>query len=662
MQTTSTDFRTILKEYWGYDDFRGIQHEIIESICAGRDTLGLMPTGGGKSITFQVPALASKGICIVITPLIALMKDQVEHLRRKGIKATAVYMGMSHEKVVTTLENCIFGDYKLLYISPERIGSELFQAKLAHMNVSFICVDEAHCISQWGYDFRQSYLQIKQIRKMVPHAPILALTATATPDVIKDIQQQLEFREENVFKMSFERKNLAYIIQKAENKEDSVRRLLRDHDGSVIIYVRNRQLTKELADKLNEWGYSATHYHAGLSDTEKDNKQTKWQSDKIRIMVSTNAFGMGIDKPDVRLVIHYGVPDAIESYFQEAGRAGRDGQPSKAILLYNAKDIKTLKRRVSETYPEQEEMRTLYEEVCCYLQVATGFGQGIRREFNIIDFCRKFHHFPTFVESSLQLLTKAGYIEYTDSDEGTSRLMINYTREELYHIQENNHETDLILQSLFRQYPGLFSRYVNIDEVYIANATGLTTEKVYNELKMLTHQHILTYIPRKNIPHITFTRERREAKNIVFPQEIYEKRKANMQQRIDAMTEYVTQDDTCRNRFLLKYFGERISDDCGQCDICVDNAKVKHPASILIHRISNFITGKQDEEDKRYEEEVHRTKDALIKQIEEAGSIHPFMLNLDDLDPEIAKEVIQQMSDDKEITTDSTFRISLRKK
>ncbi|MCQ2196484.1 MAG: RecQ family ATP-dependent DNA helicase [Bacteroidaceae bacterium] len=651
----------LLHEHFGYDSFRGIQREIIESIMSGKDTLGLMPTGGGKSITFQIPALACQGTCIVVTPLIALMKDQVNHLRKKGIKATAVYTGMTHEKVITALENCILGDYKLLYISPERICNELFQAKLAHMNVSFICIDEAHCISQWGYDFRPSYLLIKQIRKMVPHAPILALTATATLPVIDDIQQQLEFKQNNVFRMSFERKNLAYIVQKAEEKESAIKRLLDENEGSIIIYTRNRQQTKEYADKILSWGHTAIHYHAGLSNAEKDDRQAKWQDGKIRIMVSTNAFGMGIDKSDVRLVIHAGVPDSVEAYFQEAGRAGRDGAPARAILLYNSTDIKTLRRRVDEAFPTKEQIRQIYLEVCCYYELAIGFGQGMRKEFNLQDFCRKFRHFPTMVESALGILTKSGYIEYTDAEEGASRMMINVTRDELYHIPDTDKRAENILQALFRQYSGLFVHLVTIDESLIAKATSLTMDEVYHELKELNHRGIITFIPRKNIPHITFTRERRDAATIRIPYEVYEARRDNLQKRIEAMIGYLTEDDTCRSSYLLSYFGEKDTHPCGQCDICTEYDETGHPVMNLLRKVASIFSTHTTPKQEQYEKEYADIKQSLIAQLKEAGSIHPFMLDFDNYNEEIVKDVIKQMSDDGEIITDDTFRISLSK-
>ena len=391
----STLSSQLLKKYWGYDDFRGIQREIIESIGSGHDTLGLMPTGGGKSITFQVPALAQEGVCIVITPLIALMKDQVQNLRRRGIRAAAIYSGMAHDQVLTTLENAVFGAVKLLYVSPERLSSELFRTKLRHMKVSFITVDEAHCISQWGYDFRPSYLEIADIRHELPGVPVLALTATATPAVVDDIQQRLEFTERRVFRMSFERKNLAYIVRDAADKRDELIHILSNVAGSAIVYVRSRRRTKEIADLLNDAGISATFYHAGLDTADKDQRQKSWQQDEVRVMVATNAFGMGIDKPDVRIVLHIDCPDSIEAYFQEAGRAGRDGQKSYAVLLYNGNDQRKLLKRIADTFPEKDYIRKVYDHLAYYYQVATGSGYNMTFEFNVDDFCQKFRHFPS---------------------------------------------------------------------------------------------------------------------------------------------------------------------------------------------------------------------------------------------------------------------------
>lgn len=652
------NYKKILKEYWGFDDFRGIQYEIIKSICEGKDTLGLMPTGGGKSLTFQIPAIASEGICIVITPLIALMKDQVEHLREKGIKAAAIHMGLSHEKVIITLENCIFGDYKLLYISPERLGSELFQKKLSHMHVSFICIDEAHCISQWGYDFRPSYLQIKQIRKLVPNVPVLALTATATTRVVADIQEQLGFHKENVFRMSFERKNLAYKVYKSTDRIKSLKLILKEKEGSCIIYCRNRQKCKELTETLQEWGYTSTYYHAGLTNSEKDERQKKWQKGKTRIMVATNAFGMGIDKADVRLVIHIGIPDAIESYFQEAGRAGRDGLSSEAILLYDGNDTKTLKKRIDEAFPAKEIIKNIYEEICCYLKIAIGYGQGQRREFNLVDFCKKFHHYPTIVEGALSLLTKAGYIIYTDSEEPTSRVMFNIKRDDLYRIQANEQEKAKIIQCLLRQYEGLFVKFVAIDEKNLSSETNLSEERIYNILRTLTQQHILTYIPKKSIPHITFTHERKEKNEIHFNKVIYEERRNILKEQIENMLEYVTEENNCRNRFLLEYFGEEIKTECGHCDICEEKNKQQSITKEIKNKLKNVFTI-TNQKTSQQKETINNIKKIIIRNLRENGKTHPFSLNMEDYDTELIRQAMDELVEENTIRMDENLWIEL---
>ena len=562
-------YLSILKEYWGYDNFRGIQREIIESIGSRRDTLGLMPTGGGKSITFQVPALAQQGICIVVTPLIALMKDQVQNLRQRGIKAAAIYSGLSREEILVTLENCIFGDYKFLYVSPERLGSELFQIKLRHMKVSFITVDEAHCISQWGYDFRPSYTRIAEIRKNLPDTPVLALTATATPEVVKDIQKKLDFKEENAFRMSFERKNLAYVVRTTENKPNELTHILTNLSGSAIVYTRNRKACREVANELCKQGFTATFYHAGLTNAEKDLRQQDWQQDKTRIIVSTNAFGMGIDKPDVRLVVHLELPDSPEAYFQEAGRAGRDGLPAYAVLLYNKSDRTRLARRIPDTYPDKEFISTIYEHLCYYYQMAVGDGMNVTYEFNMEEFCRNFKHFPVPTDSALRLLTRAGYIEYTDEQENTSRLMFLLRRDELYRLHELPPLHEKLIQWVLRCYGGVFSDYVYIDESLLAKQTGYTREQVYEGLTGLTRRRILHYVPRKKTPYITFTCKRVDTERILLLPAIYEERKEKYKQRIEAMTHYASCDNRCRSRMLLHYFGERNEHNCGNCDVCL---------------------------------------------------------------------------------------------
>lgn len=566
---TEDKYHIILKQYWGYDDFRGIQQEIIHSIGSGKDTLGLMPTGGGKSIAFQVPALAQEGICIVITPLIALMKDQVENLKKRGIKAAAIYSGLTHNEILVTLENCIFGDYKFLYVSPERLSSELFLTKLKRMRVSFITVDEAHCISQWGYDFRPSYIRIADLRKVVPQAPVLALTATATPEVVKDIQDKLLFRQEHVFKMSFTRKNLAYVVRHTEDKESELLHIINSIPGTVIVYCRSRKGCRDLAAQLEERGLTATFYHAGLSNCEKDERQRLWQTDQCRVMVATNAFGMGIDKPDVRLVVHMDVPDSPEAYFQEAGRAGRDGRKAYAVLLYNASDKTKLMKRIPDTFPDREFIKEIYEHICYYYQMAMGDGLNVTREFNLNEFCRNFKHFPVPTDSALRILTRAGYLEYIDEQENDSRLIFLVRRDELYHLDGLEPEYESLLQAVLRSYGGVFSDYITIDETLLGKQTGLSRDMVYRGLIALGKRRIISYIPYKKTPYIRFAQKRVETERILISREIYENRKEKYEARIQAMIDYATRDDLCRSRMLLAYFGETSEENCLACDVCL---------------------------------------------------------------------------------------------
>ncbi len=573
---TIDNYKEILHHYWGYDDFRGIQREIIESIGSGHDTLGLMPTGGGKSITFQVPALAQEGTCIVITPLIALMKDQVDNLRRKGIKAAAIYSGLTHEEIIITLENAIFGAVKLLYVSPERLLSELFQTKLRHMKVSFITVDEAHCISQWGYDFRPSYLQIAQIRKLVPDVPVLALTATATPQVVDDIQERLKVQKDqsfNVFKMSFERKNLAYVVRHADDKIGELIHILKSTKGSAIVYARSRRRTKEYSEIINEAGISATFYHAGLDASVKDQRQREWQENKHRVMVATNAFGMGIDKPDVRVVVHVDCPDSIEAYFQEAGRAGRDGLKAYAVLLYNNSDERKLLKRISDSFPEKEYIRQVYEHLAYYYQIGVGSGYGHTFEFNIDKFCHNFRHFPIQVDSALKILQRAGYIEYTEEQDNQARVMFTVSRNDLYRLENNSPNEDKIITALLRSYGGLFTDYNYIDEAYLATITQLQPQQVYLTLKSLSQRHILHFIPQKKTPFIRYTQRREDKEYVQLMPEVYEERKSQFAERINSMILYATCDDICRSRQLLRYFGEKNDHNCKQCDVCLSHRK-----------------------------------------------------------------------------------------
>lgn len=561
-------YHDILKQYWGYDSFRDLQEEIITSIGDGKDTLGLMPTGGGKSITFQVPALAKEGICIVITPLIALMKDQVQNLRKRGIKAIAIYSGMSRQEIIIALENCIFGNYKFLYISPERLDTEIFRAKLRSMKVSMITVDESHCISQWGYDFRPAYLKISDIRDLLPGIPVLALTATATPEVVKDIQQRLNFREENVFRMSFERTNLAYIVRKTENKTGELLHILNKLPGSAIVYVRSRRKTKEITELLTHEDITADFYHAGLDNATKDLRQKRWQSGESRVMVATNAFGMGIDKPDVRLVVHMDLPDSPEAYFQEAGRAGRDSQKAFAVILFSKQDKATLHKRIADTFPDKDYIKDVYEHVQYFYQMAMGDGRGCMYDFNLEEFCRKFKHFPVPADSALKILTQAGYIEYTDEQDNASRIIFTLRRDELYKLREMGEVAEKLIQSILRSYTGVFTDYAYISEAALSVRTGLSRQQIYDLLVMLDKRRIIDYIPHKKTPYIIYTRERVERRHLHIPQSVYEERKERYEARIKAMVEYVTTDNACRSRMLLRYFGEKNRHNCGQCDVC----------------------------------------------------------------------------------------------
>ena len=607
---TIDNYREVLQKYWGYDDFRGIQREIIESIGSGHDTLGLMPTGGGKSITFQVPALCSEGTCIVITPLIALMKDQVQHLRRRGIRAAAIYSGLSREEIITTLENCIFGGVTILYVSPERLSSELFRTKLRHMKVSFITVDEAHCISQWGYDFRPSYLEIADIRKDLPGIPVLALTATATPTVVQDIQDKLSNPLDprhpeisspsclscpssfNVFKMSFERKNLAYVVRRTTDKRQELIHILESVKGCAIVYARSRRRTKEVAELLCEAGISATFYHAGLDTSVKDQRQRDWQEDKVRVMVATNAFGMGIDKPDVRVVLHIDCPDSLEAYFQEAGRAGRDGQKAYAVLLYNDADHRKLDKRISDTFPEKDYVRKVYEHLAFFYQVGVGSGYHATFEFNIDKFCHAFRHFPIQVDSALKILNRAGYIEYTEEQDNQARLMFTISRNELYRLENVTPNEEKVITALLRNYGGLFVDYNFIDEGFIASQCSLQPQQLYMILKNLSEKHILHFIPQKKTPYVRYLQRREETENVQLLPAVYEERKKQFRDRIEAMMAYATNDHVCRSRQLLRYFGEEDSHDCRQCDVCLSHPhnQVNEPLnSAEIHAILELL-------------------------------------------------------------------------
>ncbi len=567
------DFHAILKRYWGYTDFRSIQLDIIRSITAGNDTLGLMPTGGGKSLTFQVPAMALEGMTIIVTPLIALMKDQVENLRQRGIKAAAIHSGQSHEEILKHLDNSVFGAYKCLYVSPERLGTDIFREKLKRMKVSFITIDEAHCISQWGYDFRPAYLEIARIREILPDIPVLALTATATPRVIDDICRQLHFNpnRKNVFRMSFARDNLHYIVRRTSDKTAELAHILNSVKGSAIVYTRSRKGTTEIMQALQNEGFTALNYHAGLSEADKDVRQKAWQEDAVRVMVATNAFGMGIDKPDVRLVIHMNLPDSIEAYYQEAGRAGRDGQTAYAVLLYDNADHGKMLRRIPETFPEKEYIGEVYDKLAYFFQLAVDDGNQVTYEFSLEKFCINFRLFPVPVISALNILTRAGYIVFRDEEESTSRLMFLIGRDELYRLRLLGGVTEEVINAVLRLYGGMFSDYVRIDESRIAHEAGVSGKEVYEALKTLTHTRILHYIPKKRTPYITYATQR--VKKIELPREVYEDRKEDYTHRVKAILDYAENSEVCRSRFLLEYFADKTAADCGHCDVCLERRK-----------------------------------------------------------------------------------------
>ena len=600
----------ILKKYWGYDSFRGIQEQIIESIGSGRDTLGLMPTGGGKSITFQVPAMAMDGVCLVITPLIALMKDQVRNLQQHGIKAAAIHTGMKREDIIAVMENCIFGGYKFLYVSPERLSSDLFRTKLRHLKICLLTVDESHCISQWGYDFRPSYLNIADIRKDLPGVPVLALTATATPQVTDDIQEKLGFSEKNVIRMSFYRDNLSYVVRKTENKLLELKHILDRVPGTGIVYVRNRAATKEVADFLNAEGIPATHFHAGLDQVVKDERQRAWTEDRYRVVVATNAFGMGIDKPDVRTVIHMDIPSSIEAYFQEAGRAGRDGQRSYAVLLHSPGDKRTLNKRISDNFPKEEFIRSVYEKLGFYHEMAVGDGRGCTFAFSLGEFCQHFSLPVLPTDSALRILTRMGYIEYLDEMDYSARLLFTAGRDELYHLHQDS-ITDTVMNIILRLYSGIFTDYAYIDEHLICSRAGIDRERLYTTLMNLQSQGVVRYVPERRTPVITWTRERIDSDLLRFDPEVYRMRKEEFKERIGAMMEYVTRETGCRSAILLKYFGEHQKKPCMCCDLCqekVQNDLTRGERDVIMADVLDIFHANPDNPQKVYTLPYDRNK------------------------------------------------------
>lgn len=562
-------YHDILKKYWGYADFRDLQEDIIQSVCEGRDTLALMPTGGGKSITFQVPALAMEGICLVVTPLIALMKDQVENLKSKEIKAAAIYSGMTQKEILITLDNCLYGNYKFLYVSPERLCTEVFLNRLRHMHVNLIAVDESHCISQWGYDFRPSYLNIADIRTHLPGVPILALTATATPEVVEDIQQRLQFLKPNFFQKSFERSNLAYVVRHTEDKAKMLLTILDKTPGTAVVYVRSRKNTKEISDMLRSNSITSDFFHAGLTNERKDQKQAAWKSGECRVIVATNAFGMGIDKANVRLVVHMDLPDSIEAYFQEAGRAGRDGKKAYAVLLFQKADATKLKKRIHDSFPEKETIRKVYESLAHYYQIAAGTGAGFMHAFDLTDFCTKFNYNFLQAYHALKILEQAGYIVLTEEQDNPSRVYFLTKRDELYQLKLGDTGSDELLQTLLRSYTGLFADLVSIQEEVLAKRLHTNSREIYERLVRLSKLGIIHYIPRKKSPYIIYQIAREDTERVALRKDVYEEKLERYEKRVGAMLSYANLDQVCRSRQLLLYFGQKDAPNCGKCDVCL---------------------------------------------------------------------------------------------
>jgi len=559
----------ILKTYWGFDAFRPLQEEIIQSVLSGKDTLALMPTGGGKSLCYQVPAMAREGICIVVTPLIALMKDQVEQLRNKGIKAAAVFSGMHPAEIDAAFDNCVYGPYKFLYLSPERLKTGLARERISRMTVNLLAVDEAHCISQWGYDFRPAYLEISVLRDLLPQVPVLALTATATSDVEEDICRQLRFKQKHVLRKSFARQNLAYLVLPEENKEERLLKILRRQEGSAIIYARNRRQTEEITAFLRRRNFSAAFYHAGMAMKKRETVQEDWLRGQVRVMVATNAFGMGIDKADVRLVIHMDLPESLEAYYQEAGRAGRDGRKSYAVLLYSPADERKLLEQLELNYPSVEEIRDTYQALGNYFQVATGAGEGLSFDFDIGDFCRRYRFNARKVLSVFRFLEKDNYLSFTESVFLPSRLKILLDKDSLYRFQVAHAAYDPLLKAILRSYGGVFDFYVPLDEKLIARRAGMLMDEFLRALKWLSAQGVLSYIPRKDKPQVTYLSARADAGTLYLDAAFLKARRSRHLQGVRSVIEYATTAGRCRSSMLLAYFGEIGAENCGICDYCL---------------------------------------------------------------------------------------------
>ena len=622
-------FKNILKEYWGYSDFRPGQREIIEAAYEGEDLLALMPTGGGKSICFQVPALLKKGLCIVITPLIALMKDQVENLKARNIRAIAIYSGMTAQEIDIAFDNAIYGHYKFIYLSPERLHTDIFKARLAKMDVSMVVVDEAHCISQWGYDFRPAYLNIALLRQLLPDVSMMALTATATPKVAQDIMEKLAFKQPKLFVNSFERKNIAYVVREVEDKLGQMLRIAQGIQGTGIVYVRERKKTIEISNFLCSNGIEADAYHAGMSTQQRSAKQSEWKSGKNRIIVSTNAFGMGIDKADVRFVCHYDLPESIEAYFQEAGRGGRDEQKSFAVLLYNSSDSKRLKQIYNLSFPDISYIKEVYQNLFVYLNIAYGCGKDQVFDFNLSEFAQRFKLQTNAAWHALCCLEQEGYFTLNEESDHPSRIHFIVTRDELYRVQLNSLQMDRFIKLMLRVYTGLFSGFVPIDEEYLAQQHQCSVNVIKEYLIHLSQRHVLNYIPQKRTPQIYLNEERLDQANLRISMQDYLLKKERYKERLEAILHYAQSNTTCRSRQLLAYFGESQQHDCGQCDVCLKK-KARNTPQIL-----------------------DRLRNEIFQKLEAGPVPVQTLIPLFDHDPEQVKELLRWMAERGEIAYSS---------
>ncbi len=586
--TGNADALAVLRKHWGFDSFRPMQAEVVASVLNGQDTLALLPTGGGKSICFQVPALMQPGMTVVVTPLVSLMKDQVDNLRRRRIPAACLYMGLSRSEIDYTIERCYSGKIKLLYIAPERLRRENFIGMLHRWNLSLIVIDEAHCISQWGYDFRPSYLNIACLRHEFPKVPMLALTASATPVVADDIIAKLEMRNPQRHTLSFTRDNISFLVRHTDSKMLKLMQVLNNRNGSAIVYVRSRKRCREIAAALNEAGIPTTFYHAGLDNREKADRQDAWQAGNPRVIVATTAFGMGIDKSDVRTVVHYDIPMTLEEYYQEAGRAGRDGKPAVGVLICNNYDKSTMARRLNEAFPTKDFLRKIYDEVCRYLSVPMGEGFGAIFEFKPETMCLKYDLKLATVMNAISIIECSGYWEFTEEIETSSRVMIALQRHELYDAELTS-EQEAVLNFMLRNYPGLFADFVFIDEVRIGYETKMTPECVYQTLVQMRREHIIKYIPRTRTPYIYFTANRCPSEQLTFPLSVYEERRERMAQRLEAMKDFAFGNDSCRVRRMLNYFGEDTIEDCGKCDVCRAHAASPFDSALFEARLLSYL-------------------------------------------------------------------------